>query len=148
MKKVLTIILLLTCMGLTSWGQKGLEGHWIGTITQGTEEFRFELYLKRSNRNQLEARTFVHLSDSTYVEMAANGVIHSDWSINLYDFELIRPEKSNEEIHFIRTYQLLFRREFNEYFIKGWWQEKEVSTMDPQRRNGYIFLEKSTLHKA
>lgn len=148
MKTTITTFFLILFFAQTGWSQKALEGLWTGTLTQGETEYRYELYIKRKKRNKLEARSLIYLTDTTYVEMAASGIIHSDWSINLYDFELVQPKDAPEEDFFIRTYQLLFRREFNDYFIKGWWQEKEVSTMDPKRRQGYIYLEKSKPNKA
>jgi len=136
-----SLLYLFFLLPLTGWSQ--IDGHWVGTLTEGEREYPFEVYIKL-NGSRIEARTFIHLNDTLQIEMQANGLWHRDRSLNLYDLELLNPHQFQygEELPFLRTYQMIYHRSFHDRLMEGWWQEKHRNTYDPKRRKGFLQLQR------
>ena len=122
--------------------QRGFEGMWGGVLVQGGEEYEIRFELSKEGR-LIKGSSLIILSDTSYIELHLNGLMHEDFSMNIYEVELLFPEENPEDGPYImRTYQLLYRREFNDYFLEGWWQERHKSATDESRRYGHLRLYK------
>lgn len=119
--------------------QKHLEGPWEGVLIDQGREYKVELQLRKEGR-RLTAQTYLYLSDTTVIAMEANGIWHDDRSLNLYENNWLPSEAGQAEPPLSRTYQLLYRRSFGDFFLEGWWQEQGKRYNDPQRRLGRIYL--------
>lgn len=141
MKRLRYCCFFILLLPLAGWAQ--IDGHWVGTLTEGEREYPLEVYIKRSG-SRIEARTFVHLNDTLQIEMKANGLWHRDRSLNLYDLELLNPQQFQHlaELPFLRTYQMIYHRSFDDRLMEGWWQEKHRNTYDPERRKGFLQLQR------
>jgi hypothetical protein len=125
--------------------QNRLTGQWRGTLEENGKEYLFELYLEKDGR-LLYGRSYWYESDSSYVEMEVDGLLHRDRSLNVHEVELIFPESDSTAIR--RTYQFLYKRSFDDYLLEGWWQEIGKAYNDPERRYGRIYLKRVKVSKA
>jgi hypothetical protein len=133
---------LLVCAWGTTSAQRGFNGLWVGTLVQGEETYDIRLDLEKDGR-KISGSSLIILSDTSYIELHLNGLYHEDRSMNIYEIQVLFPEEANPDGPYImRTYQLLYRREFNDYFLEGWWQERHKAATDSSRRFGHIRLYK------
>ncbi|MBR9922480.1 MAG: hypothetical protein GYB31_16705 [Bacteroidetes bacterium] len=136
-----TLVSFFFISGLFS--QRALNGLWVGTLTQGGETYDVKLVLSKDGR-KLKGSSLIVLSDTSYIELHLTGIYHEDRSMNVYEVEVLYPDPPDAEAgYFKRTYQMLYKRSFDDHFLEGWWQEREKSATDEKRRFGRIYLEKS-----
>lgn len=142
MKKLLIFLFFFGFSSLNISAQRALNGIWVGTLSQGGETYEIKLELKKDGR-KLSGNSLVVLSDTSYIQLHVNGIYHADRSMNIYEITIVHPTSPDVEAgYFKRTYQLLYNRKFNDHFLEGWWQEKEKSATDENRRYGKIQLQR------
>lgn len=146
MKYLLTITIFF-CFAFTTQAQQYLPGLWAGTLTQGNQEYKVEIFLVRK-RQRLTGRSYIYLSEGEVVEGEIKGKLHKDLSMNIYDVKIVRPEELDDKLHFPRHFQLLYQRSFNEMQLTGYWQDWHHSAGDPKRQQGKIRLERKAPGKA
>ncbi len=140
MKKLLFLFPLLF-FGTTVQAQKYLPGLWSGTLTQGEDTYRVEIFLIR-NQDYLTGQSYVYLPNGEVTASEIRGKLHQDLSMNVYDTKIVKPdaEVRSDSLHFQRHFQLLYSRSFDELELRGYWQDWHHSAGDPQRRQGKIIL--------
>lgn len=145
MKKLIPFCLILFSSIFTpAVAQTYLPGLWSGELTQGTETYRFEIFIKRK-KQKLTGRTYLYLSNNEVVTMEFRGVLHNDLSMNIYEMKMVEPIDDTENpIYFPRTFQLLYNRKMNSLKMTGYWQEMHISATDEKRRFGRVFLSRTT----
>ena len=123
-------------------GQGGVTGLWEGTLTEGDDSYVVKMDLRKKGR-YLSGSSLVILSDTSYIELQVDGLYHEDRSMNVYEVKVLYPTDYDPDGEvYMRTYQLLYSRSFNDYFMEGWWQEEEKAATDETRRFGRIQLQK------
>lgn len=140
-KYTISLLLLIAAFGGVN-AQRGFNGLWVGTLVQGDETYEVRLELEKDGR-KISGSSLIILSDTSYIELHVNGLYHEDRSMNIHEIEVLFPEERPVDGPYImRTYQLLYRREFNDFFLEGWWQERHKAATDDSRRYGHIRLYK------
>ena len=147
-KTILRLLLIssFSCLfGLTLLAQASIEGLWVGKITVGgiysDTGYRFELYLDREGKH-VTGRSYIYLNDTTKFEMDMRGIYFQDRSIYFEEVNYMPIEGQEEIPEFLRVYELMHKRSIWESTLNGYWQEKKLEKMGPNRKRGRVFLKK------
>lgn len=103
-----------------------LGGYWKGKITQYkggySSEYNFELFLEIEG-NKVTGRSYVSI-DSIFVEMTVTGELYSGVMMRLEDGEIIDHRITPGMEWCDKTYQMIIKREKDQFVITGYWQGK------------------------
>ena len=149
MKKNLLLLLGILASSIL-FGQKSLEGLWVGTITDGINSsigYKFEMIIEIED-NQIKGRSFVHIGPDEIVEMELKGKMYQDRSLYMKDIQFIATEGKEVLPPFNRKYQFAYDRSIWESSLEGFWQEVRGDTFNPNRQRGRIILKKVGNSKA
>lgn len=144
MKKNLPLLLLFSLIGFSATAQNGLEGLWVGTITNGIESttgYKFEMIIEIKNKT-IKGRSFVHIGPDEIIEMELSGRMYEDRSIYMHDIQFVPTAGKEITPPFNRKYQFAFDRSIWESTLEGYWQEVRGDAFNPQRQRGKIILKK------
>ncbi|HMO40629.1 MAG TPA: hypothetical protein PKC76_15890 [Saprospiraceae bacterium] len=144
----------LLCLSL-SWGllsgQGRLDGLWEGELTYGglasAQSYRFQIWIEEKG-GYITGRSYVYLNEDEVIEMEINGRTFRDWSISIYDSQLVSAAGLEVQPPFYRKYQLQYKRGIYETALEGYWQEiKEAMPLDARRAVGRLRLERVKMMK-
>lgn len=146
MKKLVVVFALLAmCIGLNA---QDLYGHWEGIITQGRDQFKFELNIEKGSRKDpsiLGCRSCRKLKGNIvdYRELEKKieffGIVNRDESINLMDSKIVKKEQGEDEIR--SRYQIFLEFKGGEPWIIGYWQD--YTKKGRKIRQGRIYLKRA-----
>ncbi|MEM7571840.1 MAG: hypothetical protein AAF433_03015 [Bacteroidota bacterium] len=126
MKKIYLSLLLTLGSSCLLMAQRAteLDGEWEGYLTMGGlqdgQSTRIQLQIERSGRWQVVGQTYVIQADGRVQQMDIRGRIYQDFSMRLWEVE---PETEGVEAAYKRQYQLIFKPDFSNATLNGYWQE-------------------------
>lgn len=128
-------------IGFAAYSQQHLSGWWYGQLQEGDKVYPIEIYIEK-NMHQLKGTTVVKIGPDEALRMDFTGLLHDDLSMNIYEMEIIIPQNPDEQRHFPKTFQLIYRRSYGEMSLSGFWQERKKSATDKSRKRGTVLLKK------
>ena len=129
--------------------QNGLEGLWVGSISEkGTgKTLPVELYLTLE-KGYIKGMSYIYVSQDSVVKQELIGRMYQDRSIYMrevtdgeYSIDDITPEQL-EGGKYVRKYQFEFKRSIWESSLNGFWQEVTPTPLSVKRKLGQIKLER------
>ena len=153
MKNILLVILLV--FGAHSLNAQDIFGNWVGIITEGGEQFKFELNLQTGDRKDpliLHCRYCKKLNgsivDHREVEKIITffGIVNKDESINLVDAKLVYKEQFEEKSR--TRYQLEIEMKGGVPWLVGYWQDYNSKGRKIKQGKIYLKREKVVASKA
>lgn len=145
-------LFILLCSLYNFVGAQDFYGHWEGIITQGKEQFKFEITIQKGSRKTpmvLGCRGCQRLegsiTDYRDVEKIIDfyGIINADRSINLIDTKIV--DKSHEEDLQRGHYQLFLEMKAGEPWLTGYWQDYNKNYR--KKAQGRIYLKRIKINK-
>lgn len=145
MKKWILFIVLCSLSCLTN--AQDIYGHWEGIITQGKDQFKFEIIVEKGSRKTpvvLGCRGCPRLegsiTDYRDLEKIINfyGIVNIDGTINLVDAKI--KNKEQEEDLNRGKYQLFLEMKGGEPWLTGYWQDYNKKAH--KKGQGRIYLKR------
>ena len=154
MKKII-LFFLLSLSTLPAQAQKGIQGHWEGTITYGGHDlkpgYKFEIHFDVTGR-VVEGKTIIYKSDTEVISQSFKGRIFDDNSIAIEELSdkkgRLQKIDSLSTVPILRKYQLIYRRSIFGNDMEGWWQDININPFDNTRGRGRVYLKKTDTGKA
>ncbi len=146
MKNILLLLLLLISIGTLS-AQEQVYGYWVGIITEGHEQFKFEINISTANHQDptvLDCRTCRKLKgeiiDHRELEKSIDffGIINGDQSINLIDSKFALRQTFDGEIR--TKYQIGIEIKNGAPWLVGYYQD--YNAKGRKVRQGKIYLKR------
>ena len=104
---------------------KGFEGSWEGILTQEEGGFRPEYKMRlvlKVKGDQVTGFAEVEHGVDVYIKTEVKGSIYSGFFLTLEDGLVINKKDLIEQEYCSKTYQLVFREEKGNIYLKGKWQ--------------------------
>ena len=126
MKRISFLLLLILGSGSLLLAQRATElnGEWEGYLTTGDLQSgtmtRIQIQIERQGRWQVVGQTYVEQADGRVLQMELRGRIYQDFSMRLWELE---PDTEGLEAAYKRQYQLVFKPDFSNASLNGYWQE-------------------------
>ena len=149
MKKI-ALLLFFSLFLFSLQAQKGLKGHWEGTISFGGHEkkdgVRFELYIEVIGK-RVKGETFIYKSKTEIIAQKFTGRIFNDHSISMQESFSTKPSplSDNEKP---KKYQFIYNRSIFDSSLEGWWQDIIKNPFDETRERGRVYMRKTKVTKA
>lgn len=129
--------------------QNGLEGLWVGSITEKStgRALPVELYLTLE-KGYIKGMSYIHVNKDSVITQQLIGKMYQDRSIYMrevtdgaHSIDNITP-KTLEGGKYVRKYQFEFKRSIWESSLNGFWQEVTPTPFSVKRKLGQIKLER------
>jgi uncharacterized DUF497 family protein len=153
MKNILIAIYLL--VGSNALLAQDIYGLWAGIITDGGEQFKFEVNIEKGERNDptiLHCRSCKKLRASIFdyrdaeKSIEAFGIINHDASINFIDTKLVNKEHLENETR--TRYQVAIEMKGGVAWLVGYWQDYNAKGRKVKQGKIYLKREKEIVTKA
>ncbi len=144
---LLFVLFLLGSQSLSA--QKDIYGYWVGVLTQGGEQIKFEINIyegQRSDPTILHCRPCKKIKgsivDHREIEKIINfyGIINGDRSINIIDSKFAFKEKFEGETR--TRYQFEIEIKNGEPWLVGYWQDYNSKGRKVKQGKMYLKREK------
>lgn len=147
---ILLCVLLGSSIGI-GMAQERLQGLFEGTYTVGGINSavmrKMEMYIRISG-TRITGRSYIHEGRGKPTELELSGVLFNDFSVYLEETGMVPDGNSGVLVPIFRKYQLKYSGDFEEVWMKGFWQEVSDAPLDEKRRIGRVQLRKVRADKA
>lgn len=136
-------------------GQEELHGYWVGMITEGSEQFKFEINIGSGDRSdpvilrcrscqKLKGDIIDHRETEKIIDFL--GIVNKDQSINLIDTKLVFKEKYEGEVR--TRYQIGIEVKKGTPWLVGYYQDYNSKGRKVRQGKIYLKREEQQLSKA
>ena len=147
MKNTLLAILLLTISNPSE--AQDIYGYWVGILTAGGEQFKFEINIEKGERNDptilacgscKKLRAVITDHREFEKSIAVFGIINRDISINFIDSKFVHKEDIGDETR--TRYQVAIEMKNGVPWLVGYWQDYNAKGRKVKQGKLYLKREK------
>lgn len=150
-RKTILLVLLLCSSMTTLRAQDRWQGLYEGTYTVGginsSVTRKMELYIRIAG-TRISGRSYIYEGKAKPLEIEISGMLFNDFSVYLEETGVVSEGVESTSSPILRKYQLKFSGNFEEVWMKGFWQEVSDAPLDEKRRIGRVQLRKVRADKA
>jgi len=137
-------------IGIGSISAQDIQGYWVGMITEGHEQYKFEIDIYQASRRSVSVikchsckKVKGHITDSRGTERITDfgGIINKDYSVNLADTKLYFNER--DETKTLTKYQFVIEIKNGEPWLVGYYQD--YNKKGRKLRQGRIYLKREPM---